>query len=479
MDSTIGRERPPVRLGTTHDAVLVVPGIMGTELYEAATGRMLWGMRKVAEYAARWDLDKGMDALALTEDERAGRLGRVVPGRLLRMPAWMPLTDGVEPYTPLVKSLHKAVVHRDAVSEFGYDWRLPVEHNAALLADAVDRHLTAWRAHPACEEARKAAPDQRPARIVLVAHSMGGLLTAALALIPGAVDEVRAVLTVGTPFHGAVKAMEMLNSGRGMLGLPAKNLSRLARTLPGVHDLLPSYQCLDTGDDVVALTPGDVEGIGGDRELARDAFELHARLDRAVLPGHRIVEGTAQPTTQSLRIRDGVVEARHVGYDRHDDGELLRDEIGRLVEFDLGGDGTVYRYSTTHGDVDTYAVAQQHAALPVTGSVIDFARGLLTGDRRGARLGGTDVGLDLPDRVPPGTGFDVVVRTEQDPSRVSCLVEDAGAETLQDPVRRPALMPVPGADGVLSARVRLDRLGLYRVKVGGGGDPVTRLVMVA
>ena len=230
---------------------------------------------------------------------------------------------------------------------------------------------------------------------------------------------------------------------------------------------------------LVALTPGDVEDIGGDRELARDAFELHARLDRAVLPGHRIVEGTAQPTTQSLRIRDGVVEARHVGYDRHDDGELLRDEIGRLVEFDLGGDGTVYRYSTTHGDVDTYAVAQQHAALPVTGSVIDFARGLLTGDRRGARLGGTDVGLDLPDRVPPGTGFDVVVRTEQDPSRVSCLVEDAGAETLQDPVRRPALMPVPGADGVLSARVRLDRLGLYRVKVGGGGDPVTRLVMVA
>ncbi|MCZ0987841.1 hypothetical protein O1M54_23085 [Streptomyces diastatochromogenes] len=41
------------------------------------------------------------------------------------------------------------------------------------------------------------------------------------------------------------------------------------------------------------------------------------------------------------------------------------------------------------------------------------------------------------------------------------------------------LMPVPGADGVLGARVLLDRPGLYRVKVGGGNDPVTRLVMVA
>ena len=124
-------------------------------------------------------------------------------------------------------------------------------------------------------------------------------------------------------------------------------------------------------------------------------------------------------------------------------------------------------------------MAQQHAALPVTSSVIDFTRGLLTGDRRGARLGGTDVGLDLPDQVPAGTDFEVVVRTEQDPVRVSCLVEDAGAEILQDPVRRPVLMPVPGEDGVLSARVSLDEPGLYRVKVGGGGDPVTRLVMVA
>ncbi|MFD9584047.1 esterase/lipase family protein [Streptomyces sp. NPDC059980] len=452
---------------------------MGTELYEAATGRMLWGMAKVAEYAARWDLDKGMDALALTEDERAGRLGRVVPGRLLRTPGWMPLTDGVEPYTPLVKSLREAVVHPDAIDEFGYDWRLPVEYNATLLADAVERHLAAWRAHPDCLAARAGAPDRAPARIVLVAHSMGGLLTAALASIPGAVDDVRAVLTVGTPFHGSVKAMEMLNSGRGMLGLPAKNLSRLARTLPGVHDLLPSYRCLDTGDDVVALTPGAVESIGGDRELACQAFELHARLDKVVLPGHRIVEGTAQHTAQSLRIRDGVVEARYVSYDRHDDGELLRDEIGRLVEFDHGGDGTVYRYSTTHGEVDVYSVAQQHAALPVTRSVIDVVLGLLTGDRRGARLGGTDVGLDLPDRVSVGIDFEVVVRTEQDPARVSCLVEDAGAEILKDPVRRPLLMPVPGTDGVLSARVSLAEPGLYRVKVGGGGDPVTRLVMVA
>ncbi|MEU9311451.1 hypothetical protein [Streptomyces sp. NPDC048256] len=479
MSSAIAWGRPPVRPGRTHDAVLVVPGIMGTELYEAETGRLLWGMSKAAEYAARWDLEKGMDALAFTEEERAGRLGRVVPGRLLRTPAWMPLTDGFEPYTLLVNRLRTAVVHPDAVAEFGYDWRLPVTHNAKLLAEKLDRHLTAWRAHPDCVRARAGAPDQRPARIVLVAHSMGGLLTAALSLIPGAVDDVRAVLTIGTPFHGAVKAMEMLNTGRGMLGLPAKNLSRLARTLPGLHDLLPSYRCLVSGDDVVALTPGDVESTGGDRELARDSFALHARLERAVLPGHRIVEGTAQSTTQSLRIRDGMVEALHLGFDRHDDDELLRDEIGRLVEIDHGGDGTVYRYSTTHGEVDTYPVAQQHAALAVTTSVLDFAHGLLVGERRGARLGGTDVGLDTPDRVPLGTAFDVVVRTEQDPAWVSCVVEDAEIVGPQEPVRRPLLAPVPGAEGLLSDRVLLGEAGLYRVKVGGGSDPVTRLVMVA
>lgn len=452
---------------------------MGTELKERETGRTLWGMAEATKYVARWRLS-GFDALALTEEERAGRSDRIVPGRLLRAPGWMPLMGGVEPYTRLARGLRAAVVHRAAIAEFGYDWRLPVASNAPRLAEAVERHLAAWRAHPACRQAQATAPDGRPPQAVLVAHSMGGLVAAAMALIPGAADQVRAVVTVGTPFHGAVKALEILGSGRGVLELPPENLRRVARTLPGLHDLLPSYRCHDNGTDVVALTPGDVASVGGDSELARDAFALHTRLDAAVLPGHRLIEGTAQHTAQTVRLRDGVVEACFAGYDRHADGDLLRDVIGRPIEIDHGGDGTVYRYSTTHGDVEPVAVAQQHAALAVTSAVVDLVRGVLTsGGRRGARLGGTNVGLDTPDGVAVGTPFDVVVRTEQDPDRVSCVVEDAFDEEPGGPVARPLLLPGLDGGGLLSARVVLERPGLYRVLVGAGGDPVSRLVMVA
>ena len=42
----------------------------------------------------------------------------------------------------------------------------------------------------------------------------------------------------------------------------------LARTLPGLHDLLPTYRCLPTRMNVVALRSADVELIGGDADLA-------------------------------------------------------------------------------------------------------------------------------------------------------------------------------------------------------------------
>ena len=57
--------------------------------------------------------------------------------------------------------------------------------NARLLASAIREHLDTWRAHPAHEMARHAGPVRRPAQLVIVAHSMGGLLAQALTVIDG------------------------------------------------------------------------------------------------------------------------------------------------------------------------------------------------------------------------------------------------------------------------------------------------------
>ncbi|MFE7646610.1 lipase/acyltransferase domain-containing protein [Streptomyces phaeoluteigriseus] len=469
---------PFVRSGATHDAVLVVPGIMGTRLVEAATGKVLWGMGKAAEYAGRWDLEGGMGALALSPAEAEGEFGRVVPRGIIRTPSWAPLLGGVEPYDRLLKRLRTMVVHPDAVGEFGFDWRLPTEHNARRLAQAVERHLAAWRAHPASKAARAFVPDGKPAGVVIIAHSMGGLVAAAASLIPGAMADVRAVVTLGSPFHGAVKAVQVISDGRGLPGLPKENLRLLARTLPGIHDLLPSYRCLVVDDDVVALDAAAVESIGGDRELAQRSFDLHARLRTAVLPGHRIIQGTAQQTLQSLRISAGVAEFLYAGYSRHSDDTLVRDpRSGAPVRTDHGGDGTVFRDATSHGEVVTTAVAQQHTALPRTGSVIDIVCGVLTGAAHsGSHLAGGDVGLEVPDQVGVGVPFDILAHTRRHRD-VTFTVEDPYAPESRARVMGSPMARIRGEEDRWGARVVLASQGLYRIGVSSGSDPVTRLVM--
>ncbi|HEV3173775.1 MAG TPA: hypothetical protein VGZ32_25720 [Actinocrinis sp.] len=481
MQRPIEHFGPPLpRIGLSPDAVVIVPGIMGSTLIEASTGRELWGMTKAIEYALRWRQSGGMTALAVTDDERSGRIGRVVPRGLLRKPAWAPFLGGIEPYTRLVKELRKAVVDPAAICEFAYDWRLPVSYNATLLADCVHRHLHAWRAHPAHDRARAGNDDDRPAQAVIIAHSMGGLLVRSMTLIPGAAAEVRATLTLGTPFEGSVMAAQILNSGRGgPPGIPRRQLRDLGRTLPGLHDLLPTYRCVETDDEVVALTPGDVEAIGGDPELARDAFETHARAAAASLPGHLLVAGVAQPTVQSLRIRAGIVEPNMYAFRRHPDGELRRDALGRPLRFDYHGDGTVYRYAAYLRGVEAVTVAQQHGALAATGAVTDIARGLVNrvtdlGEVLGAEF--LELGLDVPELVATGAAFDILVAGKVEPGSMSCRIEDAGSRDRI--VQRPRLTRVRSMPGHLSVRVTLDDPGLYRVKVAGGSDPVSRMVLV-
>ncbi|MEK8172305.1 hypothetical protein NKH77_32610 [Streptomyces sp. M19] len=153
----------------------------------------------------------------MTEDELAGGTGRVRAAGLLRHSVWTPHLRGLEPYTDLVRAVGKCVAAPEAVLEFGYDWRLSVAVNARILADRARRHLQTWRATEAHRAAVEHRVDQRPGRLVFVAHSMG----------PDHPRRARRRVRRRPrrrhprghhprhPFHGAVKAAVILNTGRG------------------------------------------------------------------------------------------------------------------------------------------------------------------------------------------------------------------------------------------------------------------------
>jgi hypothetical protein len=183
---------------------------------------------------------------------------------------------------------------------------------------------------------------------------MGGPLARYLPLIPGAADDIRVTVTMGNPFYGAVKAAVLLNSGRGV-PLPARRLllrrgadeglRALAATLPDVHELLPTYRCVNTATTAELLTPADVATFGGDLELATAAGGLHERLRSASLVGHRGVFGIAQPTLESLSVRGGVVHGHEYVLDN-----------GAPV--DRRGDGTVYRDAAELAGAERTGLAQ-------------------------------------------------------------------------------------------------------------------------
>jgi pimeloyl-ACP methyl ester carboxylesterase len=308
------------------DAVVVLPGIMGNELVEADSRTVLWGLADPTWYAKAWTTGSSLKALAVTEDERSGRVGRIRATRTLRVPAFAQLLRGIEPYTTLLKKVKESVVDPAAVREFPYDWRLAIDHNAAELATVAEQHLQAWRQHP---------KGSRDAKLVLVAHSMGGLIARYFTSMPGGAEAVRAVVTLGTPFYGAVKAVVMLSTGRGApIPMPRRRLRRLVRTMPGLHDLLPTYRCVDDGTAARYLEAADIAALGDHRELAQQAFDRCTKLQAHTSGVLKALVGVRQPTMQSVTIADGVAEP--LFHTCEDDGH------GALRRVDYRGDSTVY-----------------------------------------------------------------------------------------------------------------------------------------
>jgi hypothetical protein len=72
----------------SRDAVIVVPGIMGSELVEVKSGCVLWGLADPQWYVSAWTSGSSLRALGLSDAERAGRYERVTATRLLRFPAF-------------------------------------------------------------------------------------------------------------------------------------------------------------------------------------------------------------------------------------------------------------------------------------------------------------------------------------------------------------------------------------------------------
>lgn len=434
------------------DLIVLIPGLMGSVLVKdeqeiwAASGRtVLNNLFHLKGSVAELRLPDGLGA----GDPKDGvSAPRVLPQLAILPTFWK--ADGYGRWAAFIRERFTVTTATPTQAgnflEFPYDWRLSSEYNAAKLEEVVVPALERWRK----------LSQNKDAKLVLIGHSMGGLLARHFCEVRGGRELTRKLITVGTPYGGSVNALETLVNGLSLkpLGL---SLSEVVRSFPSVYELLPTYKCLDMGNGELAeLDKIAVELLPKqlDRSNLAQAFKFHTKINSGLeaKPTHQTfaIKGIDQPTKQSALLRNGKIESF-----RHYKGT------------DYGGDGTVPRPSShpqEWADDSTVTFASQsHALLQSTDSILKQLFGMMS-NQLGRFMGvESGLGLDLPEVVDAGRPFLVTVKSVGGDAGLALQVtaqDENGAETSP-----PKMMKTQG-DGTYS--VSLDGLppGAHRITVG-------------
>ncbi len=149
---------------------------------------------------------------------------------------------------------------------FPYDWRLDNRVHARRLAEVIDLRLAEFRERT----------GDRDAKAVVIAHGSGGLIARYYVEVLGGWRDCRALITLGTPHRGSVRALDTL--ANGFPDLPG--VRDLARGFPSVHQLLPVYSVLDTGAGHIRIE--DAAPLPGVRkDLVGDGLGFHREIASA------------------------------------------------------------------------------------------------------------------------------------------------------------------------------------------------------
>lgn len=175
-----------------------------------------------------------------------------------------------------------------------YDFRQDIGHVSSAVGDRIGDRI----------KARKKVG--KSPRIIVVAHSLGGLVARHwLATDDEAAGLCDAVVTLGTPFYGAPRALDLMVNGLNVLHRRWRRATEVLRSWPSFYDLLPHYEVVDCASG--KKRPADIALPGVDSHLARKADERFTTLIEAWTsgPASKIdvipFIGVGQPTFQSAR----------------------------------------------------------------------------------------------------------------------------------------------------------------------------------
>jgi hypothetical protein len=394
------------------DVIVFLPGVTGSVLQK--DGKDLWKIGAGAVLRALLSLGDNLDTLKLSEDPAdVDDLGDgVTAPSVMHDVHLIPGLWKIDGYTKMLNYVTETfdVEAGKNFFEFPYDWRRDNRVAARRLSQDGRAWLAAWREHSGA----------RDAKLILVAHSMGGLVSRYFLECLDGWRDTRVLVTFGTPYRGSPKAAGALVNGfKRKIGPVSLDLSELVRSFTSGYQLLPIYPCYDggTGGALTRLHETEVPRLDAAKTTA--AMDFHEEIRKAV-EAHtaddeyqhgryaiRPVVGIQQPTSQSIRL----------------DGEGIA-LVPSYEGDDLGGDGTVPRVSATPLEIEheenAMFTSERHGSLQNEDGVLVQLKGVLSGlDLDFSMFRGfvptIGLGLDLDDVYDMGEPLRVRVRPEEEP----------------------------------------------------------------
>jgi hypothetical protein len=430
--------------------VVVVPGILGSRLARHDRRGNLHEVWGTGFASLAWNLvtfGRRMKRLALNPDaDPAAPDDGVVASGVITDLAIIPGFVAVKGYNGLIERLVQGNDLIDGqVVPFPYDWRLSCAVNGKRLASFLDEVLDGWRVRT----------GRRDEQAIIVAHSMGGLVSRWAIECEGAGELVARLFTNGTPYKGAGKALDALHNG---LRLPRRfgpSFDELVWSLPSVRELLPTYPCIrrDGSDALATVVEAGVLPTG----WAEEGQHFHNRLADAV-QRHSVApdaivafRGGLQPTVTSAALS---LDGRLTMFDTIDGTPGGRDDRG---------DGTVPRDSSIPPEwPDSWkplakGVSQRHASMQLSDPVVDDLATILT-DAPGRLAGAAPLGMRAPASVAAGQPFEIAVEAANGLSlQVTLTRVDASSADL------PLTVPMWRDDDVYGADIPPLKPGVYEI----------------
>jgi len=349
------------------DPVIFVHGFLGSQIFCGST--QTWPDLPFPDFAK---MSLGSDGVS---DAGCGPM----PGQLVLSAL------GSSVYDTTVNFL-QGVAGSDAYF-YAWDWR----KDPQLALPGLDALIERARCGGTLLAGASTCANPVSQKVVLMAHSMGGLVTRLYVENPAFAAKVERVVTIGTPYWGSPKSIfpfaygvETPNSSAFDAVLPNSGLKAFARYLQGLFFLWPSASYggwlhvvgrqpapLDTAGLLRLISDG-----GGNPRLLTNGLAVHASvLDRfptASGVDYQTVVGSGVPTIGAVTITPNL--ARMHGFTGQD-----------LVDVTwVNGDGTVPLKSAvaaTPADHVHYVCGIDHVPLPGDSSVDQRVQGfLLSGD---------------------------------------------------------------------------------------------------